>query len=86
VEKEAEDAVDLKQEAEEAVASGKMKFDVLSAATLNVTVVSDMISCGTEEATIMEEYTAFILSQDKDMWRALVNFRVPQNVGNFLTS
>jgi len=86
VEEESEDAVDLKQEAEEAVASGKMKFDVLTAATVNVTVVSVMISCGMEEATVMEEYTAFIPSQDRDMWQALVNFRVPQNVGNFLTS
>jgi hypothetical protein len=73
VEEELEDAVDLKQEAEEAIASGKIKFDVLTAATVNVTIVLDVIPCGMEEATIMEEYIAFIPSQDRDMWQALVN-------------
>jgi hypothetical protein len=81
VKEESEDAVDLEQEAEEVVASGKMKFDVLTAATVNITIVSDMIACDMEEATVMEEYTAFILSQVRDMWRPLVNvvmnFRVP---------
>jgi hypothetical protein len=48
VEEESEDAVDLKQEAEEAIASGKMKFDVLTAATVNVTIVSDMTACDME--------------------------------------
>jgi len=67
VEEESEDAVDLKQEAEEAVASGKMKFDVLTAATVNVTIVLDMIPCGMEEATTVEECTASVLYQERDM-------------------
>ena len=70
---ESEEAVDLEQEAEEAIASGKMKFDVLTAATVNITIVSDMIACDMEEATVMEEYTAVIPSQARDTWRALVN-------------
>jgi hypothetical protein len=76
VEEESEDAVDLKQEAEsshclrrqqEAVASGKMIFDFLTASAVKVTTVSDLIPCGLEATTILEEYTAFILSWDRDM-------------------
>jgi hypothetical protein len=67
-EEESEDAADLKQEAasgclkrqQEAVASGKMRFGVLTAATVNITIVLDVITCGRVEATILEEYAAFI--------------------------
>lgn len=68
VDEESEDAKELKQEAasgclrrqQEAVASGKMKFDIFTAVTVNISSVSDVITCGLVETTILEEYTAFI--------------------------